>query len=55
MDISLINVDIQPSYVRVTLKGKALQLALTEEVKPDSSTAKRSTTTGYLVITMPKV
>lgn len=55
MDSSLISVDIQPNYVRVTLKGKALQLALSEEVMPDASTAKRSQTTGYLVITMPKV
>ncbi len=55
MDTSLIDVDIQTNYVRVTLKGKALQLALIDEVKPDSSTAKRSQITGYLVITMPKV
>ena len=55
MDTSLINVDIQPNYVRVTLKGKSLQLGLNEEIRPDSSTAKRSQTTGYLVITMPKV
>ena len=55
MDSSLISVDIQPNYVRVTLKGKSLQLALNHEIKPDSSTAKRSQTTGYLVIQMPKV
>ena len=41
--------------MRVTLKGKPLQLALNEEVKPDSRSAKRSQVTGYLVITMPKV
>lgn len=55
MDSSLLSVDIQPTFVRVTLKGKSLQLALSEEVMPDSSTAKRSQTTGYLVLTMPKV
>lgn len=55
MDTSLIDIDVQPSYVRVTMKGKSLQLALSEEINPDSSTAKRSQTTGYLVITMPKV
>jgi protein TilB len=55
MDSSLINVDVQPNYVRVSLKGKSLQLALEEEVKSDSSTALRSQTTGYLVIQMPKV
>ena len=55
MDTGLIDIDVQPSYVRVTLKGKALQIAFGEEVRPDSSAAKRSQTTGYLVITMPKV
>jgi protein TilB len=55
MDSSLIDLDIQPNYVRVILKGKALQLALSEEVKPDSSTAQRSQTTGNLVIKMPKL
>lgn len=54
MDTSLISLDVQPNYVRVTLKGKSLQIAFGEEVKPDSSTAKRSQTTGHLVITMPK-
>ena len=31
------------------------QLALNEEVNPDSSSAKRSQTTGHLIIEMPKV
>ncbi|KAI0209882.1 tilB-like [Lamellibrachia satsuma] len=55
LDTSLCDVDVQPTYVRVTLKGKILQLVLSEEVKPDSSEAKRSQTTGHLLITMPKV
>lgn len=55
MDTSLCDVDVQPNYVKVTLKGRVLQLALNEEIKPDSSTAKRSQTTGHLLITMPKV
>ena len=55
MDTSLCDVDVQPNYVRVTLKGKALQLGLIEEVQADSSSAKRSQITGHLVITMPKV
>ena len=54
MDNSLVDVDVQANYVRVTLKGRALQLALSDEVRPDSSTARRSQTTGNLVITMPK-
>ncbi|XP_074058547.1 dynein axonemal assembly factor 11 isoform X2 [Macrotis lagotis] len=55
MDSSLIDVDVQPTYVRVMVKGKAFQLILPAVVKPDSSSAKRSQTTGHLVITMPKV
>ncbi|OWK61507.1 Protein tilB [Lonchura striata] len=52
LDTSLLDVDVQPTYIRVLVKGK---LVLPEEVKPDSSSAKRSQTTGHLVVTMPKV
>ncbi|XP_073925342.1 dynein axonemal assembly factor 11 isoform X3 [Castor canadensis] len=55
MDTSLIEVDVQPTYVRVMVKGKPFQLVLPAEVRPDSSSAKRSQTTGHLVICMPKV
>ncbi|XP_010627884.1 protein tilB homolog [Fukomys damarensis] len=55
MDTSLIEVDVQPMYVRVMVKGKPFQLVLPAEVKPDSSSAKRSQTTGHLVVSMPKV
>ncbi|XP_027439808.1 protein tilB homolog isoform X4 [Zalophus californianus] len=55
MDTSLIDVDVQPTYVRVMVKGKPFQLVLPAEVKPDGSSAKRSQTTGHLVICMPKV
>jgi len=34
---------------------QVFQLILTEEVQPSFSTAKRSQTTGHLLITMPKV
>ncbi|XP_063777334.1 dynein axonemal assembly factor 11 isoform X2 [Pseudophryne corroboree] len=54
MDTSLVDVDVQPSYIKVLVKNKPFQLVLPEEVKPDSSTAKRSQTTGHLVVTMPK-
>ncbi|KAM9308461.1 dynein axonemal assembly factor 11 [Gastrophryne carolinensis] len=54
LDSSLVDVDVQPSYVRVLVKNKPFQLVLSEEVKPDSSTAKRSQTTGHLLVTMPK-
>ncbi|XP_067386479.1 dynein axonemal assembly factor 11 [Emydura macquarii macquarii] len=55
LDSSLIDVDVQPTYLRVMVKGKPFQLVLPAEVKPDSSSAKRSQTTGHLVISMPKV
>ncbi|KAF2879921.1 hypothetical protein ILUMI_26250 [Ignelater luminosus] len=55
LDTNLINVDVQPNYVRVIIKGKVFQLGLTEEVYVDKSTAQRSQTTGHLVIKMPKV
>ncbi|KFP10413.1 Protein tilB, partial [Egretta garzetta] len=54
LDTSLIDVDVQPTYIRVLVKGKPFQLVLPEEVKPDSSSAKRSQTTGHLVVSMPK-
>uniref|UniRef100_A0A8C4UC62 Leucine-rich repeat-containing protein 6 n=1 Tax=Falco tinnunculus TaxID=100819 RepID=A0A8C4UC62_FALTI len=55
LDSSLLDVDVQPTYIRVLVKGKPFQLVLPEEVKPDSSSAKRSQTTGHLVVSMPKV
>ncbi|KAI5065862.1 hypothetical protein GOP47_0018486 [Adiantum capillus-veneris] len=54
MDISLIDVDVQPTWVRVLAKGKLLQLQLPDEVNPDKSVAQRSNTTGNLLICMPK-
>uniref|UniRef100_A0A3P9MKL5 Leucine-rich repeat-containing protein 6 n=1 Tax=Oryzias latipes TaxID=8090 RepID=A0A3P9MKL5_ORYLA len=53
MDTSLIDADVQPNYVRVSVKGKIFQIVLPAEVKPDSSTAQRSQTTGHLLLTMP--
>jgi protein TilB len=55
MDSSLIDADVQPTYARVVVKGKIFQIVLPEEIKPDSSTAQRSKTTGHLLITMPKL
>ncbi|XP_072116610.1 dynein axonemal assembly factor 11-like isoform X3 [Mobula birostris] len=54
LDTSLLDIDVQPTHVCVKVKGKVFQLVLQEEVKPDSSSAKRSQTTGHLLITMPK-
>ena len=55
LDTSLIDVDVQPHYVKVQIKDKFLQLVLMEEVSPDRARAKRSQTSGHLVVTMPKV
>ncbi|XP_033645010.1 protein tilB homolog isoform X1 [Asterias rubens] len=55
LDTSLIDVDVQPTHVKVVVKGKVFQLVLTEEIMPDSSKAQRSQTTGHLLISMPKV
>lgn len=48
-------VDVQPHYVRVTVKGKIFQMALNEEVRIEESTSQRSLTTGHLLIVMPKL
>ena len=42
-------------FINWLIDWQVLQLVLPEEVKPDSSTAKRSQITGHLLITMPKV
>ncbi|XP_060840293.1 dynein axonemal assembly factor 11 isoform X1 [Rhopalosiphum padi] len=55
MDTSELDVDVQPTYVRVTVRKKILQLALDEEVRVDESNAKRLIGSKLLEITMPKV
>ena len=54
LDTSLIDVDVQPKYIRVCVKENILQLVFMEEVNPDMAVAKRSQTTGHLVVSMPK-
>ena len=54
IDTSLINVDLHPTWIRVTIKGKILQLVLEEEVQVSSVLCERSKATGHLVITMIK-
>ncbi|GIL63920.1 hypothetical protein Vafri_17924 [Volvox africanus] len=54
LDTSLIQTDLQPTFVRLLIKGKLLQLLLPCEVRPDAAKAQRNMTTGQLVITMPK-
>ncbi|OXU31543.1 hypothetical protein TSAR_013259 [Trichomalopsis sarcophagae] len=55
LDTSLVDVDVQPDYVRVTIKGKVLQLVLPCEVAIDKSLAQRNVTTGNLLVTMPRI
>ena len=55
IDTSLILVDVQPTLVRLKIKGELLQLKLPSEVATDASTAERSKATGKLLITMPKL
>lgn len=55
LDTSLIEVDAQPNYVRVTVKGKIFQMAFNDEVRVDAATSKRSQTTGHLLIVIPKL
>ncbi|XP_045490813.1 protein tilB [Colias croceus] len=55
LDTSLLDIDIQPNYVRVTIRDKIFQLYIPEEVDISKSTAQRSQITGHLVVTMPKV
>ncbi|XP_023942080.2 protein tilB [Bicyclus anynana] len=54
LDTSLLDVDIQPNYVRVIIKNKIFQLHLPDDVDTTNSKAERSQITGHLVITMPK-
>lgn len=52
---SLIDVDVHPTYISVVIKSKVLRLNLPEEVKCEDSYAQRSSTTGHLMVVMPKV
>ncbi|XP_055682678.1 protein tilB isoform X2 [Lutzomyia longipalpis] len=55
LDTAHLSIDVQPNYVRVSVKKKIFQLALDEEVKCDESTSQRSDITGHLLIKMPKL
>ncbi|KAH8386894.1 hypothetical protein KR093_003311, partial [Drosophila rubida] len=55
LDTSLIDVDVQPNYVRITVKGKVFQIAYHDEVKPMESQVQRSQITGHLQLMLPKL
>lgn len=54
LDTNLIDVDLQPIYVRITIKEKIFQIVFPEEIAIDKSTCKRSQATGHLVLEMSK-
>ena len=60
-----LHLDVQPTYLRchqapaspvprLTINSKVFQLRLPHEVAAERSTARRSQTTGYLVVTLPR-
>merc|ERR1711988_1470670 len=55
LDSAQVDADVQPIYVRVTAKKNVMQLLLPAEVLTDASVAKRSATTGHLLLTCPKL
>lgn len=50
---TLINVEVEMNFIRVTVKGKVLQLPLNIEVSPSLAKVQRSATTGQLKLTVP--
>ncbi|XP_030747583.1 protein tilB [Sitophilus oryzae] len=55
LDTNLIDIDLQPIYVKLTIKGKVFQIVFPEEIQIENSTALRSQTTGHLVLSLPKL
>ncbi|KAL0225449.1 hypothetical protein RCL1_003361 [Eukaryota sp. TZLM3-RCL] len=52
---SLLSVDVQPLYFEVTIKGHLLRVVYSEEVVPSKAKVQRVTTTGALIIKVPKL
>lgn len=50
-----IDVDVQPTSVKIVAEGRTFQLVLREEICPDKSSCQRSQMTGVLVVTMPTI
>lgn len=50
---SLIDIDMQTKYVRLTIKGKVLQLVFPVDVAADRAKVQRSQTTGQLKLQIP--
>lgn len=54
MDTSLVDVDMNPEYIRIDVKGKITQIRFGVEVMVDTTRILRSQTTGALQAIMPK-
>jgi len=54
METSLVEVDLQPTYVRADVKGKITQLKFPDEILVEKSSVQRSMITGVLTLTCPK-
>jgi len=54
MDTSSLNVDVQPTYIRIIVKDKLTQIHWPEEMLCDSAQVQRSQTSGALCITATK-
>lgn len=48
-----VDVDVQPTYVKVVAEGRTFQLVLQSEICPDQATCQRSQMTGSIVLTLP--
>lgn len=55
LDTNFIDVDVQPNYIKVIIKGAVFQYVLPEEIFIEKSSAQRSQITGHLVLKMPRV
>ena len=54
IDTSLVNVDLNEKWVRVTIKDKILQLVTSQDIQVSSVICERSKATGHLLLTMMK-
>jgi protein TilB len=50
---SLINIEVEMTYVRITVKDKLVQFPLSVEVSPSLAKVQRASTTGQLRIAIP--
>ena len=54
MDTSSLDVDVQPTYIRVVVKDKVTQMHWPDEILCDSAQVQRSQTTGELCVKAKK-